>query len=430
MNKFDDFLKNKMSNDAFDVPSNWKALNSALPAQTAGKSIARWALALLLLGGMVTTALVWKNNTFVVKNENNTPVPKDSPGRKMDKTEPIVSSPETNQNVPVSSIQQKTSAGIESPVQPLIYGTPQTQDNQIREASVNPPVTNVQAVTEKQEFAPIMEKKEDEMGDMNTKAPSLMNKKDKVSKSKGIEKITTHKPSQRSDFHKGKLYIGMSFSPMLSYRSFQLTDGSAPFVNKQYDEIRQNSESKIISYGSALTLEYKFSKSFSLQGGISYNKIGFKSQYEFEVTDKVITDNTGRITGYEGIPNPVSTLLNNKTRIDVLRIPFGINYNLFMNANSLFHFYFGGSHNILLAAEGVGVNSLTLEQKPISKSDFTKNAKEVCIDLGINIALTPKYAFGVDLYYNKWLGNISKSKLENVTPFTAGLNLAISRKIF
>jgi hypothetical protein len=276
---------------------------------------------------------------------------------------------------------------------------------------------------------PVNESPNAEVSEPANTSTSFLNKTPPIASEKKLNP-TTRKKEQRSNFHEGKLFASISFSPMLSYRSFQLTKGAAPFVNKQYDEIRQNAESKIISYGSALSLEYKILKNFSLQSGISYNRIGFQSNYEFDVYDKATTDNNGRVTGYEYVQNPYTVNFDSKTQIDVLRIPFGVNYNLFMNSNSLFHFYFGGSHDMLLAAEGNVINSLTLEQKSITKEDFRHNANEVCVDLGVNIALTSRYAFGVDLYYNKWLTNISMNKFENITPFTAGLNLALTRKIY
>ncbi len=427
MNKLDDFLRSKINSASDDSPSGWDALNDALPVQTT-TSIAKWAFVVLLLGGLVTTGIVKKYQTSKghISKEEGT-LEQVSASNK-DAIEAVSSPLTVSKPVAVENEKTvtKTLKNHRNPVQNTKVTTSAAESNNIppqqMELASSPTKIEPNVNTKGQEEI----LKADEKVAQNNEVAALPSNTEKAKDSK---KIAIHK-MVRSDFHQGKVYVSASFSTILSYRSFQLNDGAAPFVNKNYDQIRQNSEAMNLGGGATLALEYKLSKSISLQGALSYNKLSYKTSYNFEINDKALTDNTGRVIGYESLPNSIYISTNKSTKIEVLRIPVGINYNLFLSPTMLFHIYVGGSHNILLSASGVGVNQLSLAEQKITKADFSNTAKEICFDLGVNIAMSSKYGLGVDLYYNKWLTNISTNKLENVTPFSPGINFVISRKLF
>ena len=427
MNKLDNFLKSKLENASPESPLGWEALDAALPVAN-NYAIAKWAFSIVLLGGLITGTILYNQNApkEYTQNQVSDSNPQPSFSQQAIKEEhPVYLNNKTDvSSEKPSNISGKTVANS-TPIIPSIpsHINAQTTVNNANVATVAPSEIANSVVTEKPEIASAPQS--ETINDENILSEDVSDKNAKPSKSSGIQ---IHKPS-RKEFHNGKLYIGASVTSIFSYRSFQLNNGAAPFINKNYDDIRQNSEATSLSYGASLTLEYKFSKSFSIQGGLSYNKIGYKANYDFEISDRAVTDNTGRIISYQNIPNTISVKSNHRTMVDVLRIPLGINYNLFLNPDMLFHFYVGGSQNILLSASGVGLNPLTLAEEKITKADFVKKANEICFDLGVNMALTSKYGLGIDLYYNKWLTNISTNPRENITPFSQGVNFAISRKL-
>jgi hypothetical protein len=424
MNKLDDFLKSKVENVVPESSSGWDALSTALPAKTSKWGIAKISLALLLLGGFVTTAIVLSKPKATATIEQV--------------SKPIVNQSDRSNGGPVSNVTEATPAFSPSVNPPSTQPTgvnsnkgPILNEPNASGGTVVPPAADAGSVSTT-DIVPVAEaEKTVESEVVATVAPSP---ETDVAESKPAKPAkpapTVRREKSRADFHKGKLYVNASFSSVFSYRSFQLNNGSAPFVNKHYDEIRQNSEAMNLGYGATLALEYKFAKSFSLQGGLSYNKIGYKTNYDFEVYDQPETDNTGRIIGYNNLSSPLSVSAKGNTRIDVLRIPLGINYNIIMKENMLFHFYAGAARNFIVAASGTTINQLDLTERKISRSDYYRTANELCFDLGVNIAMTPKYGFGIDLYYNKWLTNISRNTYENITPFSPGINFAISRKLF
>ena len=74
MNKLDDFLRSKIDQASINSPSNWEALNQAIPKKTTS-GIAKWAFALLLLGGLGTSVFLLKNNNNIVSStSSNTPI--------------------------------------------------------------------------------------------------------------------------------------------------------------------------------------------------------------------------------------------------------------------------------------------------------------------------------------------------------------------
>lgn len=427
MNKLDDFLKSKLENASPESPLGWEALDAALPVAN-NYAIAKWAFAIVILGGLITGTILLnqKSPKEYTQNQISESNPQPSVNSQSKKEEQPVY---LNTNTGISTEQSSHVAvsGVEghTPVIPSIPSHKEAQSSSDNEnvAIVTPSENGNSVDVAKTDMVstPETEKIIDEI-----KAKEDVS--DKSAKSSKPSSVQIHKPS-RKEFHNGKLYIGAAVTSIFSYRSFQLNNGAAPFINKNYDEIRQNSEATSLSYGASLTLEYKFSKNFSVQGGLSYNNIGYKANYDFEISDQAITDNSGRIISYQNISNSISVKSNNRTKIDVLRIPLGINYNLFLNPDMLFHFYVGGSQNILLSASGVGLNTVTLAEERVSKANFVKKANEICFDLGVNMALTSKIGLGIDLYYNKWLTNISTNPRENVTPFSPGVNFAISRKL-
>jgi hypothetical protein len=436
MNKLDDFLRSKIDQASINSPSNWEALNQAIPKKTTS-GIAKWAFALLLLGGLGTSVFLLKNNGNIVSStSSNTPIKSvdNTPTDLVNKVEtnkenqnlsPVVMVPATNSYQAVAP----ASPSITNPVVTPSNTTPVIGNNSQEKTSSEVPVLKNESSND---LAKNNEKNAEPVTNaIPTKADDVVkNNMDEENSSPTIVASPNIRKKSRKDYHKGKLYATASVSSIFSYRSFQLSNGAAPFVNKMYSDTRLNSEVMNLGYGATLALEYRFSKSLSLQGGFSYNKIGYKSRYDFEVTDKAITDNNGRIIGYENLSNPVSVNSSGKTKIDVLRIPVGINYNLFLNQYMLFHFYVGASHNVLLSASGNGLNQLTMMEQKVSKADFVNSANEVCFDLGVSIAINSKYGFGIDLYYNKWLTNISRNKYENVVPFSPGMNFSLSRNLF
>lgn len=429
MNKLDDFLKSKLENASPESPLGWEALDKALPVAN-NYAIAKWAFAILLLGGLITGTILYNQNAPKEYTQNQV---SDS------NSQPSLSQQSIKDEQPVY-LNSKTDVKAEKPssisvrrVENNTSSIPSIANHVLAQTTTNNENTNVVTVAPSESINSADDDKSKIVSiPKNETVIDDIKEKDDVSdesaKSSKPTSVQIHKPS-RKEFHNGKLYIGASVTSIFSYRSFQLNNGAAPFVNKNYDDIRQNSEATSLSYGGSLSLEYKFSKSFSVQGGISYNRIGYKANYDFEISDQPVTDNTGRIISYQNISNTISVKSNNLTKIDVLRIPLGINYNLFLNPDMLFHFYVGGSQNILLSANGVGLNPLTLAEEKVSKANFVKKANEICFDLGVNMALTRKYGLGIDLYYNKWLTNISTNPRENVTPFSPGVNFAISRKL-
>lgn len=428
MNKLDDFLKSKLENASPESPLGWEALDAALPVAN-NYAIAKWAFAIVILGGLITGTILLnqKSPKEYTQNQISESNPQPSVNSQSTKEEPPVY---LNNNTVVSTENPSgVSAKRVENTPPLVPSIPshvavQTpSSNEVSDVAIAPSENTNSVAVEKAIIVSIPEN-ETIIDDIKEKEDVS----DETAKPTKPAYVQIHKPS-RKEFHNGKLYIGASVTSIFSYRSFQLNNGAAPFVNKNYDEIRQNSEATSLSYGASLSLEYKFSKNFSVQGGISYNRIGYKANYDFEISDQPVTDNTGRIISYQNISNTIDVKSNNLTKIDVLRIPLGINYNLFLNPDMLFHFYVGGSQNILLSANGVGLNPLTLAQEKVSKANFVKKANEICFDLGVNIALTHKYGLGIDLYYNKWLTNISTNPRENLTPFSPGVNFAISRKL-
>ncbi len=429
MNKLDDFLKSKLENASPESPLGWEVLDTALPVAN-NYAIAKWAFAIVLFGGLITGTILYnqkapKEYTQSYVSESN-PLPSENQ-QSVKEEQPVY----LNTKIAVSSEKPSSISGKKvansTPIIPtipshVIAQTPANNQNATVAIVAPSEIVNLEA-SEKPVI--VLAPQNEKINDESTASEGVSEKYTKPSKSAGVQ---IHK-SLRKEFHNGKLYIGASLTSIFSYRSFQLNNGAAPFINKNYDEIRQNSEATSLSYGASLSLEYKFSKNFSVQGGLSYNNIGYKANYDFEISDRAVTDNTGRIISYQNISNSISVKSNNRTMIDVLRIPLGINYNLFLSPDMLFHFYVGGSQNILLSASGVGLNPLTLAEEKITKADFVKKANEICFDLGVNMALTSKYGLGIDLYYNKWLTNISTNPRENITPFSPGVNFAISRKL-
>ncbi len=435
MNKLDDFLKSKIDQASFDTPSSWDALETALSVQTS-RRIAKWVFASVLLGGIITSVILLKSrdgSVFVSNKKEAVVNVSTDAGKVPTKVSSAITTVETREESKPSIAVQKVIPVISTSL-PISDASSLSKNDNINVTNIpttpiapsekGEPVNSAAAIEESRDT------KEPNRKEMVAEEKTVISEQVKKEAKPGELKRVTVRKASRNDFHNGSLYATFSFSSIFSYRSFQLNNGAAPFVNKNYESIRQNSEVMNLGYGGSFALEYKFSRSFSLQAGASYNKIGYKSKYNFEITEKAETDNTGRIIGYDNLSTPTIISSTTTTKIEVLRIPLGFNFNVFLNPSMLFHFYVGGSHNVILAASGIGLNRLTLAEQKINKDDFMKTAKEVCLNLGVNIALSPKYGCGVDLYYNKWLTNISKNKLENVTPFSPGVNFAISRKLF
>ena len=440
MNKLDDFLKHKLENVVPDIPTGWEALSASLPAKKSGRILAVWVFSLLVIGGAITTMLVTKSNPSIKLADGNVIEPKVISTHQFSTTETVKS--EVENETALIAPASITASVKSTQITPKLT-VAQTKQSHVTLTTYEPIANNsignsVKIATSEGAFEnkalSVVEDINAKSEELKAIAPELQDQSAATTQKRSpnkTSKSTVHaKPKGRGDFHKGKLFVSATISLVGSYRSFALNKGGAPFVNKQYDYVRQNSEQARVTHGATLALEFRFLPNFSIQSGISYSKLGFLSNFDFEVSDKAITDNNGRIIGYEILPIPLQVVLNSKTNFSVLRIPVGLNYNLLFNTNSLFHLYLGGSQNILLSADGVGLNSLTMEQKAISKTDFVNTARELCFGLGVNFALSPLYGIGVDLSYNKYINNISKNNYENIAPFSGGINVSVGRKIF
>lgn len=434
MNHLDDFLKQKLGNTEAESTSGWAALEKAIPARKTTGAAFKWALVALLAGITASSVYFFGNRESQIAE--SAPQHQSAP------------SPETA-NVPAEqqSAVNENLAGAGA----LVQGK--------ETVSVNPPQAARPSASQgssrsNSKPVPMVDNRTTPDPVMNNETPKPDNNSVVVAEDKSItetpqKEVTIASPEKemavvqpekanrsnvrkptKADFQKGKLYVNASFSPMMSYRNWQLNNGYAPFVHKQFTDIRESSDKMVLSFATGLGMEYRFNRTFSLQSGLFYQVLGYRSNYDYEVTDEATLDASGRVIGYTSKASAMDVTASKLSRYSSVRIPLILNYNIMITPATYFHLSAGPGITQITGVKSTGIDPVTLQLKEYSLSDFKRFSSDLYMSMGFNTAITPKLGFVIDMFYDQWLNDISKSAYEKNLPFTAGFNVALHRKIF
>ncbi len=434
MNHLDDFLKQKLGNTEAESVSGWAALEQAIPAQKTSGVAFKWAMIVLLAGITASTVYFFGSHSPETATQ---PLKEQTQSLETAAVNPVQELPVTDNSAAVKN---------ETTTQPAVTTT---RTRTAKEAhpfgfvkkESTPPVVNENPSSTKpaertepadhENNAPVVAvSPEKESGKEEVTAnPNKENEVIAVTQPDKAGKVTVRKP-KKEDFQKGKLYVNASFSPMMSYRNWQLNNGYAPYVHKQFNDIRESSDKMILSFATGLSMEYRFNRAFSLQSGLYYQMLGYRSAYDYEVADEATLDGSGRVTGYTAKSSNLLVSANKVSRFTSLRIPLILNYNIMITPATYFHLSAGPGFNEIIGVKSTGVDPVTLQLKDYTISSFKRFSNDLYMSLGFNTAISPKLGFVIDMFYDQWLTDISKSAYEKNLPFTAGFNVAIHRKIF
>jgi hypothetical protein len=429
MNRLDDFLKQKMDGEDPLTPSSWAALEKTLPAANSG-GIAKWTFVTLIAGIAITALFYVSTNNASPKysqNEQSRSVSKSLPEHASEK--PVITSESTAAVKDIEPVNAAKPSNV-----PAVISS---EKGTIREVNLGSDV-----LASVPEAAAYVKNRDHDSNIAPSKPQAAENEKNNIAAQpdpadaqeaakQTTRKAPIHIPS-KDDYQKGKLYAKVSFSPLFSYRTWQLTNGAAGYVHKQFRDIREASDKGIAGSSFGLSLEYRFKYNFSLETGVNYSFLGMSSRYEYEVTEQAQQDpgGSGRILGYNQLPSPVEVSAKGNLKFQSVRIPVLFNYNVMISTTSTFHLGIGGGINRITAMKGTVLDPVELSLKRTGLSDFNKTSKDVMVKFGFSFAAGSKWGFEVDAFYDRWINNISKSTHESTVPFTTGINLAFSRKLF
>ena len=237
----------------------------------------------------------------------------------------------------------------------------------------------------------------------------------------------------KKDYYKGKWYFQVNASPKLAFRNFSLNMATENKVHKNYQDLRDASEKIRFAYNIGAALEYFISPKLSVQTGIQYAVTGENAKYDFDKTESAIVDpNTGLITGYQQLNNPKTVSFNSNNSYKFIKVPVMLGYNLGFSDNSSFHFASGISYNILSGVSGFTLDKVMLEKQALSKqnSELVSRGFDYNLGFGFSYALNHRYGLIFDMYFNKTLNNISADEITVVKPYSSGVNIALSRKLY
>lgn len=149
----------------------------------------------------------------------------------------------------------------------------------------------------------------------------------------------------------------------------KITDLGRNYIHKNYASIRNQSEKGLYSWSAQFSLGKTY-KRWMFGAGLGYSSYAIQGKYDFEYSEIPVIDVDGKIISYAA-SQPVRVQFNSIQKINVIEIPFSLQYRLSENRNSNIAFQLGGIPQFLNGIGGQLPNTLLLDQKEaLQNSNF------------------------------------------------------------